>query len=375
MFIPRKAAQDADLNLVRFNFPEGFPPRRGGYALAHFECEGKLGKMYGGYPNCALVKLYAKLGLHRYNWLEGTNFQLDRLKRFNMGSAATAYYITLVARLPTSDLQQIFQVVVEEERLGILDLTCRHSRPQVTESSKKETPFLRSHRQRVSITYKNRLLDWPSSEIAWPSSDIAFSDTKRFYVRDLSKCELEIVQVAIKSLDDKEPPSLKSKAVVIYITYKDLVKSLRIGEPCLCKAFVRRYSKKGSRIFRRRLGVHKLWRLSNPRWHQTHKNRSLRSLPATPAAKVRQNFEPKFFDDKLRGIGVVGREYTKEMSRPQSGRRTEELDRSFHEDMVHFDCESKIEYDKYPNCALVKFYAKLGFHHYNWLESCDLIII
>ncbi|CAF2107685.1 unnamed protein product, partial [Brassica napus] len=262
--------------LERFNFPEGFPPRRGGYALAHFECEGKLGKMYGGYPNCALVKLYAKLGLHRYNWLEGTNFQLDRLKRFNMGSAATAYYITLVARLPTSDLQQIFQVVVEEERLGILDLTCRHSRPQVTESSKKETPFLRSHRQRVSITYKNRLLDWPSSEIAWPSSDIAFSDTKRFYVlneselrcsdwislyfsclsgiigdniinmrllllqRDLSKCELEIVQVAIKSLDDKEPPSLKSKAVVIYITYKDLVKSLRIGEPCLCKAFVRR---------------------------------------------------------------------------------------------------------------------------------------
>uniref|UniRef100_M4EPL8 Uncharacterized protein n=1 Tax=Brassica campestris TaxID=3711 RepID=M4EPL8_BRACM len=237
--------------------------------FTHFECEGKLGKMYGGYPNCALVKLYAKLGLHRYNWLEGTNFQLDRLKRFNMGSAATAYYITLVARLPTSDLQQIFQVVVEEERLGILDLTCRHSRPQVTESSNKETPFLRPHRQRVSISYKNRLLDWPSSEIAWPSSDIAFSDTKRFYVlneselrcsdwislyvelaictshrriraRDLSKFELEIVQVAIESLDDKEPPSLKSKAVVIYITYKDLVKSLRIGEPCLCKAVVRR---------------------------------------------------------------------------------------------------------------------------------------
>ena len=58
--------------------------------------------------------------------------------------------------------------------------------------------------------------------------------------RDLSKFEIEIVQVAKKSLDDKEPPSLKSKAVVIYITYKDLVKSLRIGEPCLCKAIVRR---------------------------------------------------------------------------------------------------------------------------------------
>ncbi|CDY65580.1 BnaCnng47830D [Brassica napus] len=206
--------------------------------------------MYGGYPNCALVKLYAKLGLHRYNWLEGTNFQLDRLKRFNI-SAATAYYITLVARLPTSDLQQIFQVVVEEEHLGILDLTCRHSRPQgkdlIDREFKEGDAFLTST----------------------SPANIAFSDTKRFYVlneselrcsdwislyvelaictshrriraRDLSKFEIEIVQVAKKSLDDKEPPSLKSKAVVIYITYKDLVKSLRIGEPCLCKAIVRR---------------------------------------------------------------------------------------------------------------------------------------
>ncbi|CDY46737.1 BnaCnng14400D [Brassica napus] len=198
--------------------------------------------MYGGYPNCALVKLYAKLGLHRYNWLEGTNFQLDRLKRFNMGSAATAYYITLVARLPTSDLQQIFQVVVEEERLGILDLTCRHSRPQVTESSKKETPFLRSHRQRLNES-ELRCSDWISLYFSCLSGiigDNIINMRLLLLQRDLSKCELEIVQVAIKSLDDKEPPSLKSKAVVIYITYKDLVKSLRIGEPCLCKAFVRR---------------------------------------------------------------------------------------------------------------------------------------
>ncbi|KAG2320115.1 hypothetical protein Bca52824_013328 [Brassica carinata] len=321
--------------LDRFNYPEGFPRRRGGYALAHFECEGKLGKMYGGYPNCALVKLYAKLGLHRYNWLEGTNFSLKRLKRFNMGSAATAYFITLVARLPTSDLEQIFQVVVQEERLGILDLTCPHSRPhEGIESSKKEMPSLRPHREPVSTTYKHRLFDWPSSDFAWPSS---FSDTKRFYVlteselqcdwiylyvelaictshrkikaRDLSKFELEIVQVAIESLDDKEPPSLKSKAAVIYITYKDLVKSLRTGKPCLSKAVVRRVvneakgklsiqgdcwiedetslassevpskksSMKGSLLLRRRLGVHKLWRLSSPRWYQTYKNRGLRS--------------------------------------------------------------------------------------------------
>ncbi|CAF2260643.1 unnamed protein product [Brassica napus] len=277
------------------------------------------------------------------NFLEITFEDVYRIDDYVLcafGLFFLSVYFKKIKTLSKTRYHHHFQVVVEEERLGILDLTCRHSRPQVTESSKKETPFLRPHRQRVSTSYKNRLLDWPSSEIAWPSSDIAFSDTKRFYVlneselrcsdwislyvelaictshrriraRDLSKFELEIVQVAIESLDDKEPPSLKSKAVVIYITYKDLVKSLRIGEPCLCKAVVRRvvnetkgilsiqgdcwnedetgsaseipskkYSKKGSRIFRRRLGVHKLWRLSNPRWHQTHKNRSLHSSRA-----------------------------------------------------------------------------------------------
>ncbi|KAF3492871.1 hypothetical protein DY000_02053045 [Brassica cretica] len=290
--------------LDRFNDPEGFPRRRGSYALAHFECEGKLGKMYGGYPNCALVKLFAKLGLHRYNWLEGTNFQFGRLKRFDVGSAATAYFITLVARLPTSHLEQIFQVVVEEERLGILDLTCRHSRPhEGTESSKKEMPSLRPHRQPVPTSYKDRLFAWTPSDFAWPSS---FSDTKRFYLlneselqcdwislyvelaictshrkikaRDLTKFHLEIVQVAIESLDDKEPPSLMSRAAL---------GRLSIQGDCWVEAETglafseipsKKSSKKGSLKLKRRLGVHKLWRLSSPRWYQTYKNRGLRQL-------------------------------------------------------------------------------------------------
>ena len=58
--------------------------------------------------------------------------------------------------------------------------------------------------------------------------------------RDLSKFDLDIVQVAIESLDDKEPPSLMSRAAVIYIAYKDVVKSLRTGEPYHYQAVVRR---------------------------------------------------------------------------------------------------------------------------------------
>lgn len=127
--------------------------------------------------------------------------------------------------------------------------------------------------------------------------------------RDFSKFDLEIVQVAIESLDDKEPPSLKSEAAVIYIAYKDLAKA-RTGEPYHYQAVVRRIidgatgklsiqgdcwiaeeaataasalaaSKKGSRKLKRRLGVPKLWRLSSPRWYQTYKNRGLRSFPTS----------------------------------------------------------------------------------------------
>ncbi|KAH0863566.1 hypothetical protein HID58_080777, partial [Brassica napus] len=204
-----------------------------------------------------------------------TNFELDSLMKFNMRSAASPYYITLVARLPSS----------EEECLGILDLTCPISRPEEGVNS-----FLRPHTEPLCATYQDRLLGWIKSVIPWPSSEIGFSDTKRFYMlneselqfdwislyvelaicdshrwfttKDLSNFELEIVQVAIESLDDKEPPSIKSKAAVIYIAYKDLAKA-RTGEPYHCQAVVRRMKRLQLwRLLRRDpecLGVHKLW--------------------------------------------------------------------------------------------------------------------
>lgn len=125
--------------------------------------------------------------------------------------------------------------------------------------------------------------------------------------RDLARFDLEIVQVAIETLDDVEPPRLDSKNAVVYIAYKDLAKA-RIGEPFDHKAIVRRLfngttgilslqgkywsekkkqlssekpSKKKSAMLRRRLGFHRIWRLSNPRWHHAYKNRGLRSSSAS----------------------------------------------------------------------------------------------
>ncbi|KAG2329308.1 hypothetical protein Bca52824_000488 [Brassica carinata] len=179
-----------------FKNPNEFPPRRGGYGLTHVDCVGRR-----AYTNDALVKLYAKLGLHRYNWLEGTNFELDSLMNFNMRGAASPYYMTLVVRLPSSGLQQIFQVLVAERRIGILDLTCLISRPQSkeTETSKKEsTPFLRPHSEPESTNYQDRLLGWTriKSAIPWPS---AFSDTKqRFYMLNESELQCDWISLYVE---------------------------------------------------------------------------------------------------------------------------------------------------------------------------------
>lgn len=113
------------------------------------------------------------------------------------------------------------------------------------------------------------------------------------------------------AIEDVELPnaSLNTKTAIIYITYKDLAKA-RIGEPVDRKAIVRRVinettglltlrgdywsgeqatnteneslhlpggekalnNEQRSKKLKRRLGVHKLWRLSNPRWHKANKN-------------------------------------------------------------------------------------------------------
>lgn len=126
--------------------------------------------------------------------------------------------------------------------------------------------------------------------------------------------QLEIVQVAVETVDDVKPPTLDSKNVVIYIMYKDFA----TGEPCDSKAMVRRVfteatgdlkfvgkywseEKKtlstetasvvevaeersmhlsgGEKTEKRckkkkRLGVDRLWRLSDPRCHQAYKSRA-----------------------------------------------------------------------------------------------------
>lgn len=57
---------------------------------------------------------------------QGTRFDLHRLKKVNKeGCPASSYYITLLATNPdTHPQKQTFQVRVDEERFGKLDLIC-----------------------------------------------------------------------------------------------------------------------------------------------------------------------------------------------------------------------------------------------------------
>lgn len=110
------------------------------------------------FPCPVLVFLYATMGLHRYNFLQvktlsppqidfadnslyllcyiqflssflqGTKFQLSRLKKyiFSTGAAAATYYITLDAMDPAvgGSSLQTFQTQVSEECFGKFILTC-----------------------------------------------------------------------------------------------------------------------------------------------------------------------------------------------------------------------------------------------------------
>ncbi|KAG2256591.1 hypothetical protein Bca52824_075885 [Brassica carinata] len=169
--------------------------------------------------------------------------------RINCG--ASSYYITLDARCGFPKFP--FQVLVNERMIGCLDLAVSIARPRTHVIPK---PYLRRHCEPARLdTEFNPLPDWPP--------EIAFSDAKRFYmvnkyelqnngwislylelalvshVRDLTDhylAQLEIVQVAVETVDDVKPPTLDSKNVVIYIVYRDFA----AGEPCDSKAIVRR---------------------------------------------------------------------------------------------------------------------------------------
>ncbi|KAJ0257816.1 hypothetical protein HA466_0086190 [Hirschfeldia incana] len=183
-----------------------------------------------------LLLLYAKLGLHRYNLLQGKNLQLSSVKKYNrsMGSAASSYYITLVAIDPATQLLQTFQARVGELRFGELVLDCSIARPL----------------GETHICGIKKSSEWPPKPVEdllhtfpeWPRKN-PFKKSKRFTASNRDTLEnhlvsnLKIVKVAIDTTSTQEGLDLFA---IVYIRYKDSCKA-RVGKDVDRVAVVRRF--------------------------------------------------------------------------------------------------------------------------------------
>ncbi|CAA7055453.1 unnamed protein product [Microthlaspi erraticum] len=200
-----------------------------------------------------LFKLYALLGLHRYNLYEGTNYALSHIEKYYKEGvyACKTLYITCVASDPANNSPQVFWIKIWEGQCGVLDLTCAIAEP-------RDGPKTGS---------VSRFPDFRHSFPQWPS-DNSFSDTKRFYVVKKSELQddandwirlyvelaiaiypsldwedddlsnLEIVDVAIESTQDPSE-GLNAKNATVYIRFRDPSEA-RVGMEVDRVAMVRR---------------------------------------------------------------------------------------------------------------------------------------
>ncbi|CAH2036208.1 unnamed protein product [Thlaspi arvense] len=83
-----------------------------------------------------IVRLYAKMGLHQYNMLQGTNFQLRRVEKYNRESTLygrpCSYYVTSVAEDPATGSLVPFQTSSHERSINVLNIGFYIARPQDT---------------------------------------------------------------------------------------------------------------------------------------------------------------------------------------------------------------------------------------------------
>ncbi|CAL9216401.1 unnamed protein product [Arabidopsis halleri] len=207
-------------------------------------------------PCPALVVLYARLGLHRYNLLQGKNLELSSVKKYNQSthSAASSYHITLDIMNFTA--LQPFETSVYEISYGKLALSCRIARPlgETTIDVIKrcssslyrnfspidtmpewppENPF--EHSKLLSC-YERQENDWIRLYL-----ELAVATTNRGTITDHNDLSnLKIIQVAIDTTpQDVDLVLNRTNFAIVYIRYKDSCEA-RVGKDVDRVAIVRR---------------------------------------------------------------------------------------------------------------------------------------
>ncbi|KFK32194.1 hypothetical protein AALP_AA6G209700 [Arabis alpina] len=207
-------------------------------------------------PNdCPLiVDLYARIGLHRYNMLQGSNLQLHHIEKYNMEGyslSSASYYITLIAEDPATHSFIPFQTSSHENRKHELRVGFYIARPQDTGT--KGTLW---HDRTAPQFYNIRLPKW--------QSDI---DIKHFYLMEESELkendwihlylelgfvttnrqitspklsDLKIVEVMVDTEENVQLPNERLKGfkdATFYIKYDQV---LGEGKVCKRRAIIRR---------------------------------------------------------------------------------------------------------------------------------------
>ncbi|KAL0720627.1 hypothetical protein Bca4012_035226 [Brassica carinata] len=187
--------------------------------LLSYQCEGLGGRSY---PFSQKVKCYGRLGLRRYNLIQGTNFELQHLIKFNMRySGACSFYITLEAvDTLTRGPAQTFQVCADELCLGYLNVDCSLARMK---GGGETTGVLAVHGGGGGST-KKALPNWPSdAEIqrlyTVDRSELVSTHWILLYLELEKFSSLELLKVAIET-DDETP--LQAKSSVLYIAFRGL---------------------------------------------------------------------------------------------------------------------------------------------------------
>ncbi|EOA21050.1 hypothetical protein CARUB_v10001391mg [Capsella rubella] len=195
------------------------------------------------YPCPPLVFLYAKMSLHRYNFAQGTMFELIRVQKYvkSTGSANASYYMTLDA-IDSAGSLQTFQNKVSEYSVGRFILTCPIARIRgepidgkgfstLVDSTLPECPAVNPF-DTYYLVKESELLENPWIRLYL---ELAVAKTDRHYEdRGAGLADLEIVDVAID-----EGQGLNANNAVFYIRYKDLYKA-NPGHDLVRIAIVRR---------------------------------------------------------------------------------------------------------------------------------------
>ncbi|KAG2284617.1 hypothetical protein Bca52824_055837 [Brassica carinata] len=137
------------------------------------------------------IVLYARLGIHKYNMIQGTNLQLHGIEKYTVYRKVpySIHYVTAVAKDPAAGGSLVtFQSKFYEEGFHVKRLTCSIARPKPgPHDDQAYSPLTKSEPED-----KSALPEWPG--------DNAFDDKKHYYVLDLSK--LVISKVAVYSSDE-----------------------------------------------------------------------------------------------------------------------------------------------------------------------------